>query len=56
MRFLINKGVIRGFFFFQVVNYVPNQKFDLEYVVMDYSIYRAEQISPGFDWDKKSYY
>ncbi|HEY2363176.1 MAG TPA: hypothetical protein VGK36_18795 [Candidatus Angelobacter sp.] len=53
---LINKGDIRGFFFFQVVNYVPNQKLDLEYVVMDYSIYHVEQIAPGFDWDKKSYY
>lgn len=53
---LINKGDIRGFFFFHVMNYVPNQKLDLEYVVMDYSIYHTEQIAPGFDWDKKSYY
>jgi hypothetical protein len=53
---LINKGDIHGFFFFQVVNYVPNQKLELEYVVMNYSIFREEQRTPGFDWDKKSYY
>jgi hypothetical protein len=53
---LINKGDIHGFFFFQVVKYIPNQKLDLEYVVMNYTIFREEQRSPGFDWSTKSYY
>jgi|ERR1041385_2657224 hypothetical protein len=53
---LINKGDVHGFFFFQVVKYVPNQKLDLEYAVMNYSIFREEQRSPGFDWSTKSYY
>ena len=53
---LINKGEIHGFFFFQVVKYVPNQKLDLEYVVMNYTIFREEQRAPGFDWSTKSFY
>jgi len=53
---LINKGDIHGFFFFQVVHYIPNHKLDLEYVVMNYSVFHEEQRSPGFDWSTKSYY
>ena len=53
---LINKGEIHGFFFFQVLMYIPNQKLDLEYVVMNYSVFHEEQRSPGFDWSTKSYY
>lgn len=53
---LINKGEVHGFFFFQVVKYIPNQKLDLEYVVMNYSVFHEEQRSPGFDWSTKSYY
>ena len=52
---LINKGDIRGFFFVQVMEHVPNQKLDLEYVVMDYAILREEQRSPGFDWSTKGH-
>ena len=51
---LMNQGKICGFFFVQVVNYVPNQKLELEYVVMNYSIFREEQRAPGFDWDRKA--
>src|SRR5215831_2327576 len=39
---LINKGDIHGFFFVRVMNHIPNQKLDLEYVVMDYAILREE--------------
>jgi hypothetical protein len=53
---LINKDTTRGFFYFRVVGYIPNQKVDLEYVVMDYTITRQEGRSPGFDWTKKSFY
>ena len=53
---LINKGEVHGFFFFQVVKHIPNQKLDLEYVVMNYSVFHEEQRSPGFDWSTKSYY
>ncbi|HEY2915373.1 MAG TPA: hypothetical protein VGK21_18555 [Candidatus Angelobacter sp.] len=53
---LINKGDIHGFFFFQVLKYIPNHKLDLEYVVMNYSFFHEEQHSPGFDWSTKSYY
>jgi hypothetical protein len=52
---LINKNTVRGFFFFKVVNYVPNQKLDLQYVVMDYSILREELRAPGFDWNQRSH-
>jgi hypothetical protein len=52
---LINKGDIRGFFFVQVMEHIPNQKLDLEYVVMDYAILREEQRSPGFDWSTKGH-
>jgi hypothetical protein len=52
---LINKSHARGFYFFKVVNYVPNQKLDLEYVVMDYVIIREELRAPNFDWGQKSH-
>lgn len=50
---LINKGSVRGLVFFKVVDYVPNQKVDLDYVVMDYQILRIEAQAPDFGWDKK---
>ena len=53
---LINKSRLRGFFFFRVMAYTPNQEIDLEYVVMDYQLIRVEAESPGFDWGKKSSY
>jgi hypothetical protein len=53
---LINKGMTRGFFYFKVVGYVPNQKLDLEYVVMDYSLIQEQNRTPGFDWERKSFY
>ena len=53
---LINKDVLQGFFFFRVMAYIPNQKVDLEYVVMDYKVIRREAESPGFDWSTKSVY
>ncbi len=48
---LINKGETRGFFYFRVVSYVPNQKVELEYMVMDYQLLRKEAQSSGFAWD-----
>jgi hypothetical protein len=53
---LINKPEIRGFFFFQVMRYVPNQKVELKYVVQDYELLDRSAASPGFGWDTKSYY
>ena len=53
---LINKSDVRGFFYFRVLAHVPNQKLELEYVVMDYQVLRVEAQSPGFSWDTKSSY
>ncbi|HKT50077.1 MAG TPA: hypothetical protein VJV96_07250 [Candidatus Angelobacter sp.] len=53
---LINKPEVRGFFFFQVMRYVPNQKVELKYVVQDYQLLNRSAASPGFAWDQKSYY
>lgn len=49
---LINKDECRGFLYFRVLSYVPNQKVELEYVVMDYQVLRREAQSPGFTWDE----
>ena len=53
---LINKPEIRGFFFFQVMRHVANQKVELEYVVQDYQLLDRSAASSGFAWDTKSYY
>lgn len=53
---LINKPEIRGFFFFQVMRHVANQKVELEYVVQDYQLLDRSAASFGFAWDTKSYY
>jgi hypothetical protein len=53
---LINKPYIRGFFFFQVMHHIPNQKVELKYVVHDYELLDRSAASPGFAWDTKSYY
>lgn len=53
---LINKRDIRGFFFFQVMRYVANQKVELKYVVQDYQLLDRSAESPGFAWDTKSYF
>jgi hypothetical protein len=53
---LINKSDIRGFFFFQVMRHIANQKVELKYVVQDYQLLNRSATSPGFAWDKKSYY
>lgn len=37
---LINKDNVRGLLYFRVTAYVPNQKVDLEYAVMDYQVLR----------------
>ena len=50
---LINKQEARGFFYFRVVAYVPNQSVELEYVVEDYQVHRVEARSSGFSWDAK---
>jgi len=53
---LINKRDIRGFFFFQVMRHTANQKVELKYVVQHYQLLDRSAESPGFAWDKKSYY
>jgi len=53
---LINKPDIRGFFFFQVMRHVANQKVELKYVVQDYQLLDRSAASPRFGWDTKSYY
>ena len=53
---LINKPDIRGFFFFQVMRHIPNQKVELKYVVQDYQLLDRSAASPGFGWDGKNYY
>jgi hypothetical protein len=53
---LINKPEIRGFFFFQVMRHIPNQKVELKYVVQDYQLLNRSAASSGFAWDTKSYY
>lgn len=53
---LINKSYVRGFFFFRVMAHVPNQKVELEYVVMDYQVIENEIRSRGFDWSTRGYY
>ena len=53
---LVNTTEVRGFFYFRVVNFVPDQKVDLEYVVMDYQLLRVAAESPGFDWVTKGSY
>ena len=52
---LINKDETRGFFFFRVIAYVPNQSVTLEYVVEDYQITQVVSQSPGFDWSAPSF-
>jgi hypothetical protein len=52
---LISKVHVRGFYFFKVMNYVPNQKLDLEYVVMDYVFIREELRAPNFSWGQKAH-
>jgi hypothetical protein len=47
---LINKGDIRGFFYFTVTGYVPNQKLELKYVVKDYELLNRRDSSAGFNW------
>ena len=51
---LINKREVRGFFYFRVTAYVPNQSVELEYAVMEYQVLRMEARSAGFSWDRKS--
>ena len=53
---LINKPDIRGFFFFQVMRHIPNQKVELKYVVQDYQLLDRSAASPGFGCDTKNYY
>lgn len=48
---LINKSEVRGFVYLRVVSHVPDQKVDLEYVVMDYQLLRKQAQSAGFTWD-----
>jgi len=47
---LINQGDIRGFFYFRITAYVPNQKLELKYVVEQYEVFSTAEVSPGFDW------
>lgn len=52
---LLNESDKRGLFIFKVVNYVPNEKVELKYVVKSYQIaIKTKAISPGFDWEKKN--
>ena len=53
---LINKPDVRGFFFFQVIRHVQNQKVEVKYVVEDYQILNPSTQAPGFGWDIKSHY
>src|SRR5215831_3877089 len=53
---LINKRDVRGFFFFRVMAHIPNQKIELEYVVMDYQEIETKAESRGFDWTTRGYY
>jgi len=53
---LINKSHVRGFFFFRVMVHVPNQKVELEYVVMDYREIEVTAEPRGFDWTTRGYY
>jgi hypothetical protein len=53
---LINKSDVRGFFFFQVLRHVQNQKVEVKYVVEDYQILNQSAQAPGFGWDIKSHY
>ena len=51
---VINKSnYVRGLLYFTVTAYVPNQKVDLDYAVMDYQILNLQSQSPGFDWNAK---
>jgi hypothetical protein len=53
---LINKRHVRGFFFFRVMAHIPNEKVELEYVVMDYQEIETKAESRGFDWSTRGYY
>lgn len=46
---LINQGDIRGFFYFRVTAYVPNQRLELKYVVEQYELFKKTAAAPGFD-------
>ena len=53
---LLNESDTRGLFIFTVVNYVPNEKVELQYAVKSYQITPGNKIaSPGFDWSSKNY-
>ncbi|MGH9521322.1 MAG: hypothetical protein ACRD3E_02185 [Terriglobales bacterium] len=49
---LLNRSDSRGFFYFRVLEYLPNERVKLEYAVMDYQRLRVEAASAGFDWKK----
>ncbi len=49
---VVNSSLVRGLFVFTVVDYVPNQKLELQYAVKDYQVLSVQSQSPGFDWQR----
>jgi len=45
---VINKDHVRGLLYFKVTAYMPNQKVELDYVVLDYKILRVEARAARF--------
>jgi hypothetical protein len=51
---LINRRDVRGFVYFTVTGYIPNERLDLRYTVKHYQRVMVRAESSGFDWAQKS--